>query len=276
MPEPATRLVRPTAMRPPTARRSLVAPAVASLLLLALTGCGSAPQSSPERTPQKSAEESATSDQQPSAGASGVEGCPAGSPALAQARTLTRADLDGDGKPEAVRLTGPGGDCPDTLFAEVGQGLLSARLPSGTPPVARAFAARPPGLEHDLLVTRQDHPRGGFQVRLFAAGEDGLAELEADGHSLVPFVALDVDEHPLSLDCADGGVVLTEALPHRPEGTRPTWDVQRTTYAVDGTAVTAGKPEQLAESVPPAGLAQEHPALLDHAVLEGCRVGKTS
>ena len=131
------------------------------------------------------------------------------------------------------------------VFAKVGEGFVHAQLPVGGPPVTKAFAVAVPGREGALLVTRQDHPRGGFQLSVYAAGPDGLVELKTDGHPIVPFVALDVQEHPLSVDCTDGGVVLTEAVAHKPAGVTAAWDIQRTTYAVDGGEVTKpGRPRR--------------------------------
>ena len=116
-----------------------------------------------------------------------------------------------------------------------------------------------PGREGALLVTRQDHPRGGFQLRLYAAGPDELVELKTDDGPLVPFVAPDVQERPLSVDCADGGVVLTEAVAHKPPGVIFAWDIQRTTYAVEGGEVTAGETEEIADNVLPAQLRRSTP-----------------
>ena len=130
-----------------------------------------------------------------------------------------------------------------------------------------------PGRKGELLVTRQDHPRGGFQLRVYAAGDGKLVELEADGHSLVPFVALDVQEHPLSIDCTNGGVVITEAVAHEPPGVMFAWDIRRTPYVVDGTEVTAGKTEEIADNVLPGQLDAKYPDLVKYAAFKSCRSG---
>ena len=231
---------------------------------LVLAGCGSGVE-------QPNADDTASAT--PEAVAK-VGRCPADSPALVSARTLARADLDGDGRAEAVKLTAPDGDCPNLMFVELGERYLAAQLPVGAPVVARGYAVAVPGREGDLVVTRQDHPRGGFQLRLFAAGAEDLTELKDGKGPLVPFVALDVDEHPFSIDCTDGGVVLTEAVPHEPPGVIFAWDVKRTTYALDGTDVEAGTSEEIADNVLPRQLESDHPELVEHRAFESCRTGR--
>jgi len=150
---------------------------------------------------------------------------------------------------------------------------VHAQVPVGGPPLSKAFAVEVPGREGALLVTRQDHPRGGFQLRLYAAGSDELVELRTDDGPLLPFVALDVQEHPLSVDCADGGVVVTEAVAHKPPGVMFAWDIQRTTYAVEGGEVTAGETEEIADNVLPAQLKSKYPDLVDYSAFKSCRAG---
>ena len=197
--------------------------------------------------------------------------CPADSPAVVSARTITTADLDGDGKREEVKLSAPDGDCANLLFARVREGFVHAQMPVGAPPLSKAFAVEVPGREGALLVTRQDHPRGGFQLRLYAAGPDGLVELRTDDHPIVPFVALDVQERPLSVDCTDGGVVLTEAVAHKPAGVMFAWDIQRTTYTVGEGEVTARKTEEIADNVLPAQLEAKYPELVHYSAFKSCR-----
>lgn len=232
---------------------------LAALLLVA--GCGSEEPSSPGKSgsdvPVK------------------VGQCPVDSPAVSSARTVATADLDGDGRDETVKLTGPDGDCPDLLFARLGEAYVSAQLEVDGPPLTTAFAVEVPGGDGALLVTRQDHPRGGFQLRVYVADDGKLVELNVDDHPLVPFVALDVEEHPMSVDCADGGVVLTEAVAHEPVGVMFAWDVKRTSYAIDGTGVTpgvtAGPTEEIADNVLPKQLRSKYPDLVRHAMFTSCR-----
>jgi hypothetical protein len=197
--------------------------------------------------------------------------CPPDAPSVVSARTVATVDLDGDGKTEPVRLTAPDGDCANLLFAQQGDGYVFAQLPVGAPALSSAFGVAVPGREGALLATRQDHPRGGFQLRVYAAGPDGLVELEDKGEPLVPFAALDVMEHPLSIDCADNGLVVTEAVAHDPHGMVFAWDVRRTAYTLEGSQVTAGKTVEVADNVLPAKLRASYPDLVRHATFPSCR-----
>jgi hypothetical protein len=238
---------------------SRTAAPLATLLLLA--GCGSAEDS------LRTENDSGTT----KVGTTKVGECRADSPAVVNARTVAAADLDGDGKGSPVELTEADGDCANTLFAKVGNRYLAAQLPPDGPPLSSAFGIEVPGHDGQLLVTRQDHPRGGFQLRVYAAGDSALTELKVDGHALVPFVALDVEEHPLSVDCTDGGVVVTEAVPHEPTGVAFAWDVKRTTYAIDGTEVSVESSVEIADNVLPGQLAAKYPDLVKHTAFKSCR-----
>lgn len=267
MVEPDERPVRPTGMRTsvtPLARLGAVG------LLAALAACGS--------PAQDGAAGSGTGSEggSPSASASApprtVGGCAPDDPALRGATRLTRADLDGDGSAEQVRLTAADAAvCPSVIFARAGAGYLSAEAPDG-PPVVAASAARLPGRDADLLVTEQRHPRGGTQTRLWAATPEGLAELQdPDGNAVVPFRATDTPPAPVAVTCTEDGLAVTEAVAHEPAGVMFTWDVRRTTYAVaDGRAERTGRRE-VADNVLPAQLRARFPELARSEVLAGCR-----
>ena len=201
--------------------------------------------------------------------------CPADA---AQVRTATRiasVDLDGDGTADAVKLTDGGGECPHLLFAKLGQGYAAVALGQDEPPVTGAFAAKVPGRAGTLLVTRANHPRGGFQLRVYAAADSSLAELTVADEPLVPFVATDVEEHPLSVDCGEPGgdptLVLTEAVPHEPHGIAFAWDVRQTTYTVTGTRLREEETEEVADNVLPRRLATAYPELRRHLMFRSCR-----
>jgi hypothetical protein len=232
---------------------------LAAVLLLA--GCGSADG--------RSGEEAKGADNTDSTSAT-VGKCPADAPAVQVARTIATVDLDGDGTDDAVRMTAPGGECGDTVFARLSSGYVSAPANDG-PPVTNAFGVQLPGRTGQLLVTKSDHPRGGYQLRLYAAVPSGLTEVQVDGHPLVPFVATDVQEHPFSIECADGGLVLTEAVAHEPIGVVPAWDIKRTTYVVDGTSVQKGTTAEVADNVLTNQLAAKYPDLVKHAAFTTCR-----
>jgi hypothetical protein len=254
MPEPLGLEPLRSRLRPINMLRALMV-----VVLLVLAGCGSAEQGSSGSKPG--------SDQE--SGAAMVGGCAADSAQVTDAKTVATVDLDGDGTAEAVKLTTPGGECNSTLFAKLGEGYVASAVPAD-PPVTGAFGVDL-GSSGGLVVTKADHPRGGYQLRVYAAGTDKLAELQVDGQSLLPFVATDVQEHPFSIECADGGLVLTEAVAHEPIGVVPAWDIKRTTYVVDGTSVQKGATAEVADNVLTNQLAAKYPDLVKHAAFTTCR-----
>jgi hypothetical protein len=249
MPEPSDCRVRPIAMK----RAALVA------VLLVLAGCGS--------TGNGHAEKKAGQDQRQ--GSAMVGDCSATSDQVTGARTMVSADLDGDGTPEAVKLTQPGGDCSTTLFAELGEGYVATTI-AADPPVSSSFAVDP-GSGGQLVVTKAPHPRGGYQLRVYAADTDELVELKSDGQALLPFVALDVEEHPWSIDCSSDGLVFTEAVAHEPVGVAAAWDIKQTTYTLDGTTLTKGATKEIADNVLPQNLDAKYPDLARHSAFKSCR-----
>lgn len=223
-----------------------LAPPVLALLFVA--GCGSAPRAgTAARAPV----------------------CPVDSSLVTS--LAAQVDLDGDGRPDELGLDRDPADCGGALVAQLGRRVVFGQIPRGEPPVRTAFAVKVAGHRGDLLVTRQDHPRGGFQVRVFALRGNELVELQANGRPLLPFLATDVQEHPLSVDCADGGVVVTEAVAHEPVGVLFAWDVRRTSYTLDGAKLGRGSSQEVADNVLPRQLESRYPALVAHAIFARCR-----
>ncbi len=142
--------------------------------------------------------------------------------------------------------------------------------PADEPPVSATFEISVPGLPNPLLVTKQAHPRGGFQLRVFSPEGSTWTELQVDGHSLIPFVATDVQEQPLTVDCADGSIVITKAVAHKPAGVAFAWDIQQTSYAVEGGQVTAGETKEIADNVLPQQLKAKYPGLVKHEAFKSC------
>lgn len=239
---------------------------VLAAVALVLTGCGSV---EPGNNDAGASSGAATAPDREAEGAPEVS-CAPDSAAVSAAAAIGKADVDGDGTADRVRATGPGGTCGDLLVANVGDRLLTSPLPDG-PPVTGAYAVDLPGRDGQLLVTRADHPRGGYQLRVYAADADDLVELRPEGQPLVPFLATDVEENPFSVDCAPDGLVLTRAVAHEPVGVIPAWDVQRTVYTVDGSSVTAGPTREIADNVLPAQLSRRYPALVAHSAFADCR-----
>ncbi len=273
-----TEPMRPGA-RPIRMTRTLALPILGSTLaLMLLVACGSEAEQgsgdatgggpSESTTPSASASASASS----TASSTGQPGCAPVDGATRIAKVLATVDLDGDGTPDPVGLTGAKGPCPGHLLAEIGDRDELVTLPADEPPVSSAFAVAIPGRAGEVVVTRQDHPRGGFQTRVFALAGEEFAQLENEGGPLVPFVATDVQEHPFSIDCGDNLITVTEAVAHEPPGVMAAWDVKQTTYALQGVTVTAGPTREIADNVLPSQLKQQYPELEKNAVFPSCRV----
>lgn len=237
-------------------------PALAVVLILALAGCGSA----------------ATSRD----GGSAVEGEPTGTSSPSETRSGCSAvtggsspqgavDVDGDGTSEAVVVVPESACGGPILQAGNGQDPPRTDLPADEPPVTQIFGVRVPGRAGELVVTRATHPRGGFQLRVYAAEGSRLVELQRGSEPLVPFVATDVQEHPLSVGCAENALVVTEAVAHEPAGIAYAWDVRRTAYSLDGATLTAGPTQEIADNVLPAQLTKGWADLVRHTAFAGCR-----
>lgn len=265
MPEPLRPLVRLIRMT-----RALAIPVLALVLL---AGCGSAAKSKGDSAGDT--RESASPSASPSAS---VDTCDKSEEGLVITRNLAKVDVNGDGTRDQVGLVEPArAGCPPMVAVNVAAGSvgpgITAEIPAGEPAVRSGFGVDLAGRQGALVVTRQVHPRGGFQLRVFALDNGVLGELEVDGRPLVPFIALDVQEHPLSVDCADGGVMITEAVAHEPVGVVFAWDIKRTAYAVDGNQVTAGKTTEVADNVLPDQLDKNYPDLVKYTAFKSCRAG---
>jgi hypothetical protein len=184
---------------------------------------------------------------------------------------LASPDLDGDGTADPVVWTPASGSCPATLSSSV-EGLESAPTLAWDPqPTARdASVVRLPGRTGDLLVLLQQHPRGGFQAHLYGYDHGDLEELAVDGKPILPFVATDALADPVSATCVEGGFEVLQARAHAPVGVVPAWDVHRTTYAVDGNAVTEGPTTEVADNVLDEDLHKSYRDLVDHSLFADC------
>ena len=186
---------------------------------------------------------------------------------------VARADLDGDGTPDTIAFHPSTGSCGPFLSAAVNGKESTTTLddelavgPDGS------FAVRIPGRSGDIAVLRQEHPRGGFQIVLVAwSAGAGLSTLNVDERPLFPFVATDVESTPLTARCVEGGVEIIQARRHEPIGVVPAWDVERTTYTVNGTTVTRGGTTQVADNVLDKQLRARYADLVHHRLFENCR-----
>ncbi len=174
-----------------------------------------------------------------SSGSSAYAGCDR------KGTVVARADLNGDGSPEEIRLTQSGaGRCADSLVAKVGDTVAGTGVGglALVPQHAKAVHLRGDRPRDLVLLWEAPHPRGGSQPHLFAAGgSDGLREVTTGGTPVVPFVATDGGVTPMTAICTpDGGIAVFTSVTHQPPGIILAWDVSRTTYDIrNGRAVNA-------------------------------------
>jgi hypothetical protein len=206
----------------------------------------------------------------PSAGSSTV--C-AGQPAPPEATV----DLDGDGTADAVRVDDAvrEGTCADSVVAEINGTEVVAAMEYGLPVSAGDMSAvRLPGRTGDLLLITAQHPRGGFQAILYGYADGRLEELTAGGAGLFPFVATDSLSDPLSARCVENGFEILRARAHEPAGVVHAWDIDRTTYTLDGNTVTKGAPTKVADNVLDKQLHRTYRPLTRYSLFANCRVDR--
>jgi hypothetical protein len=202
----------------------------------------------------------------------GTTSAPATDACAGKGTTVVRADLDGNGSVEDVRLTGQGsGPCAHRLLAPGGAAYDVAGLGLVTTG-ATVIHLQGDGAPDLVLLSTKPHPRGGSQPHLFGAGgSDGLTEVTADGQPVVPFVATDGGGAPMTATCTkDGGIAVVTGTASEPPGVVLAWDLSRTSYdIVDGRAVhpqTAVLQKDVADPV----LRKEMPELFDGSLFSDC------
>lgn len=206
-------------------------------------------------------------------------GCPADAPAVRRARALVRADLDGDGHTETVKVTGPGrGPCADALVAAVDGRTVGVSLrETGVDAPTAAAVAPTPGGRQLVFVRGNTVPRGGFQPHLVALAGGRLQEVTDQGNPLLPFVASDGGGEPVTADCAPGGgVAVVSATVHEPPGIVLAWDVRRTTYALHGADAEKTSSAAVARAVADPTLRRQMPELFGPRFFSGCTVATAS
>jgi hypothetical protein len=174
-----------------------------------------------------------------------------------------KVDLDGDGTSEDVHAN-TAGKCPGAVSAEVDGNLVSASIKDATP-VTSVFGVSLEGHDGQLAVVRQDHPRGGYQLHVFALDGNKLTELTDGDQPLVPFVATDVRPISATVDCQGSTIVVDQAA----AGSGGAWDVRRTTYTVDGSTATKSGSTVVASNATPKKADQLMPT--GSAVFPSCR-----
>ena len=197
-------------------------------------------------------------------------GCSVRSAAVRHARALVRADLDGDGRPDLLSLTAGTGPCRNTRVARIGHHDASLALGRTRLATGSVTLVEVPG-RRGLLVVAREPRRHGFQPHLFAYAAGRLGELrDRNGSPVVPFVGAGAAATPVTAGCARRGIVVEQAVLHRPRGVVVTWDVRRTTYAVSGTRVVGRQATRVADNVLPPRLRQRRPDLVHHVLFRNC------
>ena len=241
--------------RPIRMTRTLMVTLAAAGMLV--SGCGQQPSVPPTQAPEALA---GCTQAQSKAAARHAGAVPA------------EVDLDGDGSPDKVRLTRADAAVPGRALHD-GEGPAATRRRCATPLAwtsASATRVSLPGREGDLLALRAEHPRGGFQVQVYAF-DDALGEVTTDGQPVVPFVATDTTGGYLSVTCADGELVVRQAVAHEPPGIVFAWDVRETRYAVDGLRATRGATTEVADNILDQQLGAEFPDVKHRRMfVKGC------
>jgi hypothetical protein len=203
-----------------------------------------------------------------------IGSCSATDAEVTGAPVVTRADLDGDGAAEDVRLTGSDAKgCAGYLVATVRGRMLGVPLGKVSPAQGGYSTVSVPGRHGQLLVVRETHPRGGFQNHLYGYAGSTIGEvLTKEGSPVLPFVTTDTKGGYLSVTCADNGLVVQQAVPHSPPGVAFAWDVEQKSYTLDGLVATLGDSREVKDNVLDADLEKDYPALVRReAFRTGCQ-----
>lgn len=157
-----------------------------------------------------------------------------------------------------------------------GDGGPSSGSPASPSPTTmtgtKVAAIRLPGAQDPVVLTRQEHARGGYQLHLYVELPGGPRELtDVDHNPVIPFVATDTTPAtPVSADCTRDGFAVTDAQPTKPRGVMFGWDVRRTSYSVTGGEAVPLRQQKLRTSVPDAQLRKDMPELYARTMFAHC------
>ncbi len=193
------------------------------------------------------------------------------------ARTLTahsgrvaRADLDGDGRDEPVRLV-RSGRCAGSLVVvrdevPTGMDVRDLRLRASGAQVVHLRGGR------DLVVVRSRAGANGLsQPHLFGqVGQQVREVTRADGTPVLPALRTRGTPTPHAATCtSDGGIAVTEARTHEPPGIVLAWDVSTTTYDLRAGRATRTSTTTLRAVAEPV-LREQHPQLYAGGLFDDC------
>jgi hypothetical protein len=168
----------------------------------------------------------------------------------------------------AVAGCGDGSAPADAHGSTTSSGSPAPTAVTGT----RVARVKVPGSTAPVVLTRDDHGRGGYQLHLYVELPDGARELtDAQHNPVIPFVATDTrPATPVSADCTGDGFAVTEAQPTKPAGVMFAWDVRRTSYTVTGDQAVPLRQVEVGTSVPDRRLRTEMPALFARTMFAHC------
>jgi hypothetical protein len=112
-------------------------------------------------------------------------------------------------------------------------------------------------------VRGPDVRRGGHATWVVAADDHGVALLRDHGGSVLPFTATDGGGLPWTATCTPDGFAVWTARTSEPPGIVLAWDVQRTSYRLDGTALTRTGSEQVEDHVADPTMRRKMPQLFE-------------
>jgi hypothetical protein len=123
-----------------------------------------------------------------------------------------------------------------------------------------------------VLLYAKPHPRGGSQPHLFGAGgKAGLVEVTAGGRPVLPFVATDGGNAPMTATCTpDGGIAVLTGKAHQPPGIILAWDVTETSYDVKGGRAVETGSQLVQKAAADPLLRKYHPELFDGSLFASC------
>lgn len=151
------------------------------------------------------------------AGTNGTGRCPAGVSAddLGAPTRLGKADIDGDGSPDAVsvgRVPGGGQGCAVAVLVTTSDGTFAAPVQGGgdgvgDSPLGDPVFAQVDGAAGDeTVVTTSWNPRGGGELGMFSWVDGGLVQVQQDGKPWALFATVDdAGGTPRLLSCAKDG-----------------------------------------------------------------------